>query len=195
MKHVALLAAVLAVAVSGRAGAMTSEGTLITNVAAASFWAADGNKFIVTYGGSSNVLVMNPTVQLRKVSTPSMQCSGGTVTFCIYVINVSAMSSAFNITIEDIMPGNGAGMGFAFLDRTTAPFTERTEWNPQGATVVYGYRPTNIGANNWWVGTAGDPELDGEPADGTPGPYYIRWNVSLLGPNRSMMVCFKASVF
>ena len=191
LKRVAILIAVM---VAGRAGAMTSEGTLITNVASASYWSADGAKFAPTYGSTANVLVMNPTVHLRKVSSPSMQCSGGTVTFCIYVVNVSAMSSAFNVTVEDIMPGDGTGTaGFAYVDVVAS--TARTEWNPQGATVIYGYRPTNFGANNVWVGTAGDPELDGEPADGTAGPYYIRWNINVLGPNRSMMVCFKATVF
>ena len=186
-KHAAILALLLAVA--GRANAMTSEGTLLTNLATASYWSADGSKYLLTYSSTANVLVMNPMVHLRKVATPSMQCSGGTVTFCIYAINTSLMSSAFNVTIEDIMPGFGAD-GFAYVAGG------RSEWNPQGAAVIYGYRPTNFGANNWWVGTfAGDPEGDGEPAAWTPGPYYIRWSVSVLGPNRSMMVCFKATVF
>ena len=191
-KHAVILALLLAVA--GRADAMTSEGTLITNLSTASYWSMDGSKYRLTYSSTANVLVMNPMVHLKKVASPSMQCSGGTVTFCIYVINTSLMSSAFNVTVEDIMPGFGTD-GFAYLI-PTAVFGSRGEWNPQGATIVYGYRPTNFGANNWWVGTfAGDPEGDGEPAAGTAGPYYIRWNISVVGPNRSMMVCFRATVF
>lgn len=187
-KITALLAAL---ALSGAAQAMTSEGTLITNVATASYWSSDGAKFAPTYGVTATVLVMNPSVHLRKVASPSMQCSGGTVTFCIYVINVSAMSSSFNITIEDVLPGDGTGnAGFAYLYPGG-----RSEWNPQAATVTYGYRGTNFGANNNWPGYVSDPELDGEPANGTSGPYYIRWNISVLGPARSMMVCFKATVF
>jgi hypothetical protein len=170
------------------AQATVSDGTLLTNIACASFRAADNPVMqAVSWCATVNVIVFNPAIAMRKISTPTMQCSAGTVTFCIYVVNTSAMSSAFNVIVEDIMPGDGAGMGLAYLAG------QRTEWNPQAVPIVYGYR------NGWgvpvipiWAGFAADP--DGEPADGMVGTYYIRWGISVIGPNRSMMVCFKATV-
>jgi hypothetical protein len=187
-RGIALLAGLVAgLLPAGRAVAQVSDGCLLTNIAMASFRAADNPVMQTTsYNVTAWVLVYNPAIAMRKISTPSMQCSGGTVTFCIYVVNTSAMSSAFNVIVEDIMPGDGAGMGLAYL-------TGRDSWNPQGAAIVLGYR------NGWglpvipiWAGFAADP--DGEPDNGMVGTYYIRWGISVIGPNRSMMVCFKATV-
>jgi len=194
IKRASVIAFVLLAVAGTRGHAMTSEGTLLTNVACASYWSADDTQYKCSYSSSANVIVMNPAIQLRKTATPTMQCSGGTINFCIYVVNTSAMSSAFNVTIEDILPGDGTGNGFSYMYPGG-----RSEWNPQGLPmgaggITYGYRPTNFGANNIWPGYVSDPELDGEPANGVVGPYYIRWNIAIVGPNRSMMVCFKASV-
>lgn len=176
---IALLAAV--VLYGGSAGAMVSEGTLLTNQACASFRAADNTVMeAVTYCATQNVIVFNPSLALRKTSAPTMQCSGGTVTFCIYVINTSTGSSAFNIIVEDIMPGDGAGMGMAFVGRVAGD-----NWNPGGATIVNGYRTTDVIPIRVW---------NADPAIGTVGTYYLRWAVSMVGPGRSMAVCFKATV-
>jgi len=177
-------ALVLGAAFGRPAGAMVVEGTLLTNIASASFRAADNPVMQLTsFGVTATVLVMNPSIHLRKTSTPTMQCSGGTVVFCLYVINTSAMSSAFNVVVEDMMPGDAAGMGLAFVGG-------RTEWNPQAATVVYGYRTPEVVPKTLWPPT----DADGNPDLGVVGPYYIRWAISLVGPNRSMMVCFQATV-
>lgn len=163
----------------GGAEAMVSEGTLLTNQATASFRAADNWVMRALTGCvTANVIVFNPGLALRKTSAPTMQCSGGTVTFCIYAINTSAGTSAFNVIIEDMMPGNGSGVGMAFVGG-------RTEWNPIGATVTYGYRTPDVFPLLFW---GSDPTL------GSVGPYYIRWAIDVIGPGKSMMVCFKATV-
>lgn len=170
---------------------MVTEGSLLTNVVMASFWASDNTvAYRPTYNSTANVYVVNPSLQLRKVSNPMMQCSGGTVTFCIYVINTAQFSSAFNVVVEDIMPGDNnyatpsaSGWGFAYVNGG------RSEWNPQGAGISYGHRWTNVTPPpDIWTGA-----VDGI-ADGMVGIYYIRWAISVVGPSRIMMVCFKARV-
>lgn len=167
---------------------MVTEGTLLTNIATASFWAADqpgiGSVMRTTFSVTAFVYVVNPMLQLRKLSSPTMQCSGGTVTFCIYVVNMAQFSSAFNVVVEDIMPGdNGAGnMGFAYVNGG------QTYWNPQSptATITPGYR--------WWAVTPVSDTWGGEPSAWVTGIYYIRWAINVIGPGRSLMVCFKATI-
>jgi len=181
-KPVAILIALMA---AGRSMASTSDGTLITNLATASYWSADGMKYQPTYGATATVIVANPAIQLYKTSTPSMQCSGGTVTFCIWAVNTSAMASSFNIIVEDWLPiDNVFANGLAFI------IGSRTNWNPQAATITPGFSwyVAGPGWRTWY--TPVDP--DGDPD--AIGQYYIRWAISTIGPGRSVMLCYKASV-
>jgi len=184
-RNAAIIIALLAVAMAGRAQAMTSDGVLITNMASASYWSADGAKYSPTYGVTANVLVSNPAISLTKSASPSMQCSGGTVTFCIYAINTSAISSSFNIVVEDWLPIDSVyqnGMSFIIGSRTV--------WNPQAVTITPGFSWYVVGPGwrTWYPPTDadGDPDLIGQ--------YYIRWAISTIGPGKSVMLCYKASV-
>jgi len=186
-KSVAILALVAA---AGRAFALApTDGTLITNLATASYWSADGARYQPTYGATANVIVSNPAIALYKTSSPSMQCSGGTVTFCIYAVNTSAMASSFNIVVEDWLPiDNVFQNGLAFI------IGSRTTWNPQAVTITPGFSwyVAGPGWRTWYtpVDADGDPDLNG----GVMGQYYIRWAISTIGPGRSVMLCYKASV-
>jgi uncharacterized repeat protein (TIGR01451 family) len=88
------------------ARAATADGTLITNVACATFSSAAGSQFAVSYCATSVVPVANPCIALQKTANPTTQASGGTVTYCLWVVNCSPSTSAFNITITDNLPAN-----------------------------------------------------------------------------------------
>jgi len=169
---------------AGRASAATVDGTLITNVACMTYGSvtADCN-FTASYCATATVLVVNPNIQINKVGTPSIECSGSTVTFCIWVANVSAYTSAFNVHVIDIIPGSSGVMSYV----------------------------QSAGAGNWIAGTAGaaltmgygsQPPWNGfftqywsaECPAGQTGPYGIRWVISLIGPGKSAMLCWKASI-
>ena len=181
-RPVAVLIAVLA---AGPAPAMTTDGTLITNVAAASYWSADGAKYVLSYNTTANVLVVSPVINLVKRASPTMQCSGGTVTFCIYAINSSAFSSAFNVVVEDWLPLDSVyqnGMSFIIGSRTV--------WNPQAVTITPGFSFYTVGPGwrTWYtpIDADGDPDALGQ--------YYIKWAISAIGPGKSVMLCYKALV-
>jgi len=178
---------VLVLAAAGRASAMTSEGTLITNMATASYWSPDGVKYSVTFGTSGYVLVSNPAIMLYKTAAPTMQCSGGTVTFCIYAVNSSTISSSFNVIVEDWLPLDSTWQnGMEFL------IGSRTSWQSagNGATITPGFQWYAVGPGwrSWYLGT--DP--DGDPD--SLGQYYIKWFINLIGPGKSVMVCYRATV-
>lgn len=180
-----LLLGILAVA--GTAGAQTSEGALLTNVATASYFSPDGGYYTITYNSTRYVLVMSPAIQLYKSSNPTQQCTGGTVTFCVTARNSSAMTSAFNVVIEDKMPGDNISYGFAYL-------TGQTNWaTTTGSVITLGYKYC-VGAGCPSVGTW-NPFWGAEPLQGQLGPYYLRWGVNMIGPGRSVQVCFKATVW
>lgn len=156
----------------GASAAPTADGTLITNVACATFMAAGGQGFAVSYCVTAIVRVDSPCIALQKIANPTVQSSGGTVTFTIYVVNCSCTNSAFNITVTDRLPdnmsysGNYAGVPLGF-GGTFTPYSSSTNANP-------------------WASS--------NPVVGQGAPYYMRYILDFISPCKSAMVTFTANV-
>lgn len=164
--------------VAGTAMATTSDGTLITNVACSTYGSVGGCDFAVSYCATQTVLVATPSIQLQKTASPSIECSGGTVTFCIWAVNTSAMTSAFNVGLVDRLPDQ---MGYVNGGQTS--------WN--------GLTAGNTFFNDW----GGEPfpytRNPGEPPNGVTSSgslYYLRFVFGLIGPGKSALVCYKAQI-
>ena len=160
---------------AGGASAATSDGALITNIAAATFQGAGNARgFIVTYSATAWVLVRNPVIMLMKTATPTMQAPGGDVTFRACVRNLSAEVSAFNVTVTDALPS-----GFEFR-----------------AGGTFGASP-GLWPNTWVVtnanGMAG-PWIAGWPLVGQEPVWFLRWTLPVVGMNSSGCVEFTARV-
>jgi len=158
------------------AWAATADGVLITNHASATYKMTSGTGQVISYGATVTVMVATPAVMLKKVAGPTMQASGGTVTFCISFSNSGGLASAFDVTITDAMPDN---MRFA-------AGTGNASWDPAGG-VVYWAWSTNGGAGWTMGGTA-------MPTNGQATPLLLRWQVDVLSPRASGFVCYTASV-
>ena len=160
----------------GRVSAATADGTLITNVACATFSAniANTQGFSVTYCATAVVLVQNPCIALQKIANPTVQASGGSVTFTLWVVNCAATSSAWSISVTDRMPDNTAYAGGTFLS-----------WNGVGGSGVWtaAYSSNNT---TWFSG--------GQPANLQGAPYYLRYTLSELGPTRSAFASFVVTI-
>ena len=153
----------------------TAEGTLITNVACATYGAVQPNcDFVVSYCVTASVLVANPLIAANKSSNPTIECSGGTITFCIYVRNNSAYTSAFNILVSDILPQN-----ISYINGGQANWAGGTA----GAAITIG-SGSFIPFTTAWVEA---------PAAQTSN-YYLRWNISIMGPGKSALVCWKGNI-
>ena len=160
------------------AQAATTDGTLITNVACGSFQSSSGMQFWVSYCATATVIVSNPCVSLVKRATPTVQSSGGTVTFELLAINCSCSNSSFNIIITDRLPDNMAYVG------ATTPFY--TWYGAGGVPNPTWYQ----GGSLAYAGPYG-PNL---PGVGQPAPYYLRFSLDFIGPCRSAGVAFIATV-
>jgi len=181
------LIGLLMVGLSGRGLGATAEGTLITNVASATYASAQAAAYGVSFATTAFVMVVNPAIAVQKTSAPTVACSGSTVTFCIWATNTSAMTSAFNVVVSDRMPDVfGYVLGGQSLWATgTAGATVTPGFsNVQGIPQIYCW-PTTVNPMC---------NASGEPLNGQGGPYYIRWAISVIGPGKSAMACFKAYV-
>lgn len=171
------LAAVLAfVAVSGVAHGMAVTGTLLTNMVSVTFGTSlvGGLEVKVTYGATTTVLVQNPALSVSKYATPTLQASGSDVTFRVCVMNVSATASAFNVAVVDRLPDN-------------------MEW----AGAVSSMWSMGVPAGTWTETSSSvfpGPYAGTPPAAGQDYPYYMRWVLTTLGPNRSGCVEFRARI-
>lgn len=176
--------------VAGRAVAATAEGALLTNMATASFLSVQWTDYETTYGTSAYVLVVVPSVQIRKVATPTAECPGATVTFCIWVTNASAYTSAFNVVIDDRVPDI-----FEYVVGQ-----DRWAGNTAGATMIAGYSITDFGQVYCWPGTVHIKCPDGSPSSGLPlagqigSSLRMFWTINMIGPGQSAMMCFKARI-
>jgi uncharacterized repeat protein (TIGR01451 family) len=171
----------LSLAAGGRyASAATTDGTLITNVACGTFQSAAGMGFAISYCCTANVIVSNPCVALQKRATPTVQSSGGVVTFELIAINCSCSSSAFNIMVTDRLPDNVAffsGPVNAWNGTSGAP-------GPNPISTPY-KSPDGLGTTY----TANWPAAAGQVA-----PYWLRWQLEFLGPCESSAISFLATV-
>lgn len=154
---------------------MTSDGALITNVACATFMSPGGQGFSVSYCASQYVLVANPCLSLQKLAAPTLQSSGGTVTFTLWTVNCSCSNSAFNITVTDRLPDN--------MNYTTG--ATLSNWNGGSLGTWTASWSSSNAAGSW---TTGQPLGQGAP-------YYLRYALDQLGPCKSAYVQFMTTVF
>ncbi len=174
----------------GRAVAATSEGSLLTNMATASYLSVQLTDYETTYGTSAYVLVVVPSVQIRKVATPTAECPGATVTFCIWISNASDYTSAFNVIVDDWVPDI-----FEYV-------VGQDQWagNTAGATMTPGYSIADFLIVYCWPGAVSAKCPDGGPSSGLPlggqvgSPLRVRWAINMIGPGQSAMACFKARI-
>ena len=170
----AFVAGILALG-AGSARAATTDGSIITNVASATFQGVNSPlAWMVSYGVTATVLVQNPRIMLFKTANPTMQAPGGDVTFRVCVQNMSAAVSAFNVTVTDAIPA-----GFAFQ-----------------AGGAFAANP-GLWPNTWVVtnanGVAG-PWNAGWPTVGQTSAWFMRWTLPVVGMNASGCVEFTARV-
>ncbi len=161
-----------------QATAATAEGTLITNVACATFSAVDQTPFAASYCSTAVVFIVAPSVQVNKRANPSIECSGGTVTFCMYAYNNSNWTSAFNVTLNDRLPD---GVSYIPVQTIWAGGTA-------GAVVTQGYFRALSPFTIW----GSEPPLGS--VSGGPSDYYLRWSVNMLGPRQSAMFCYRVQI-
>lgn len=155
----------------GAAMGMTTDGTMITNVASSTYGTTSGIGFNVTYSVTALTWVANPCLQLQKTGMPVSQASGNLVTYTIWVVNCSCTGSAFNLSITDRLPDNvGFGAG-------------GSAWNGGSGGTWF---PANGSDNVTWGA--------GLPGAGQVAPYYLRFSLNLLGPCKSAMESYTVTV-
>jgi len=159
--------------------AATVEGTIITNQMFATYSSLSRAQYSMTYLVTATVMVGNPDISVRKESIPPMQVAGGTVKFCMWLVNNSMYASAWSVIVTDKVNGSVFSGGMSYV----AGGLESWSGTP-GSTVRNGYD-----ANIMFV----LPVWDSEPPDGVMG-YSIRFLVEPIGPGQSAMVCFRARV-
>jgi hypothetical protein len=167
-------AAALLLAGGREAGATTVDGTMVTNVACATYNSISGIRYNVSYCATATFMVISPCVDMWKWVDDGaawhewpaagsgtwipMQASGCDVTYAIGIWECSDWTSSFNFTITDQVPINSA---FA---------TDVDEFNG------------NMGVN--WTHSfnynGAPPWNNGTPNGGQGGPLYLRW--VLRGP-------------
>jgi len=169
-----VLGVVLGVLACGEARGTTFDGTLLSNVATASYFSPTGYRYWVSYSTTATVVVVNPCLQLSKVGSPTVASSGGTVTWQIYVKNCSPTTSAYNVVMYDVVPDNMAYVGSSYAANIFG--------GVPAPTVKASY--SLDGGLNW---------LAGEAPGGVTA--LLRWGVTpSLAPNVSAMITFKATV-
>ncbi len=154
--------------------AATVDGTIITNIACATYMGfAGGLGFKVSYCATQTVLVANPCINLYKSSNPTQQSAGGTVTFTLYVVNCSCTVSAWNVTVTDRLPDN-------------------MSYNNPPAPAFW-----NGGSGGTWSPFMSSDNVTyaaGSPPAGQVTPYYLRFVLDRLGPCKSAMAQFTANI-
>lgn len=181
---VMLAAGILWSLVPGRpAHAVTVDGTLITNVASATYKTTGGVPVEFDFNVTAFVLVGTPQMMIQKTGTPTMQAPGGLVTFCLTFSNQSAYGGALNFVLTDAIPDN---MRF---------YQELFTNAPAGGTIVPSWSDDG-GAT--WEDTAGVPPNGGGPGRypnaGWPFDVILRWTVDLVDTQQSGYVCYTASI-
>lgn len=173
-----LLFGSLSLAAAGRVSAMSADGALVTNVVTATYngmgyvVGQPGSTYAVSYYASAYVLVSCPVIYVQKVATPTVQVTGGTVTFQLWVVNNSLGASAFNVSLVDALP---VGMGYV------AP--SFSGWDPSGTW----YR-------SWGSAPGGPWTANAEPPNGQLAPAYLEWTANIVGPGKSALVTYLVTV-
>jgi hypothetical protein len=176
--RVLVLAACLVLG-GGEAHGMTADGALLTNLATGTYRSVDYSSYEVSYGATALVLVVSPSISIKKSSNVTAMCSGETVTFCIWAVNNSALGSAFNVHVWDSVISEGAYV------------TGQTNWaGGSGGTITIGYYHKNgITTKNAWAMEPDAGTYTVAPA--STSPFFLKWKLDMLGPAKSAMFCFK----
>lgn len=161
---------------AGTAEALTMNGTVITNVC--SITCRGGSPALhydyeVSYAVTATVAVQSPQVWIGvfKTVSPSVQGSGGVLTYQVWLVNTSD-DSAWNVTVTDQLPENSTYAG------------AQSAWDAGGGgTWFESYGPA-----------AGPAMAAGVPPAGQGTPLYLRWVLTRLGPLRSALVEYSAEV-
>lgn len=170
--------AVLAAALAGQtARAMSTDGSLLTNIASVSYSSVAANNigFYISYLVTAPVLVMVPGLALTKSSSPTITSSGNNVSFTIWVQSTSTSSSAFGVVITDKLPDN-------------------MTWN---STFNSGSNYFNFSLGNpaWfmaWSTNVGVSWTPGVPTIGQGGPLLLKFTAPVLGPMYSGYISYGA---
>ena len=164
--------------------AATSEGSLITNLACATYTLSLGSGPMVTisYCATSIIQVATPCLMLRKSGNTTLQAAGGTVTFCITFSNCSTWASAMNVVITDVKPDNTR-----FIN--TLPGC--AVYEPEGSIVTTAW--SSNGGAAWSPGGAGYAGYPLPPVETWPN-LILKWTVDALGPGKSGYVCYTVSI-
>lgn len=165
-------AVVLALGWSRGVGATTVRGTLVTNFVSATFGSATGGSFAVSYAATASFYVEAPLLWFWKMADPWAQMPGGCVEFTLWVWNYSTVMTSYNITINDMLPGNMIYENPSF-----------SSWNGGTAGTWYASYSAN-----------GVAYSGGEPNDGQGAPYYMKWVLTQLGVYQSAYVKFTACI-
>jgi uncharacterized repeat protein (TIGR01451 family) len=160
----------------GVSRAMTADGAMITNFAAATgYWGVAGpaytSRYTVSYNATAGVIVSCPVVHITKMVTPTMLAVSQTATYTVCIINNALNASAFNLVVNDKMPDNMAWV------------TGLTNWSTGTA-----WSAPVFSSNGTTWGVA-------EPPAGQGSPWFLQWRIGPLGPNRSACVTFKMTVY
>lgn len=153
------------------AAAGTADGTLITNVACATFSTASLSGYAVSYCATATVIIQNPCVSLIKTPDVTIQAAGGTVTYTLWVVNCSPVTSAFNVTVTDKLPDN------------TTFDAARGNWGGLSGGTWY---PSSSSNGTAWPGTY--------PNAGQGTTYYLRFIMDTLGPSKSAFIKFSVAI-
>lgn len=178
LRSLMLLLAGLATGLPRAAGATTSDGTLITNLASATFRDNGGIQREISYGATSWVLVATPVIMMGKNASPTLASSGGTVTFCITFSNASGLTSAVNLVIADHVPDYVRFQNDVAIN------------DPAGGSVTPAWSTDNV---NWSL--AWPPGMGQGPTSAGPGTgVFLRWTVDVVGPKRTGFVCYSVTI-
>jgi len=155
---------------------MTADGAMITNYAAATgYWgvaSADyAKRYTVSYNATAGVLISCPVIGVTKLVTPTMLAASQTATYTVCVVNNALNATAWNLVVSDKLPDN---MGWVNPSLVS--------WAPVGTT--WKLEQSQVGVV-WLVG---------EPPNASTSPWFLRWTVDKLGPNRSACVTFRMTV-
>jgi uncharacterized repeat protein (TIGR01451 family) len=176
MLTVLAAAGVLLLGADKSARAATVDGTLVTNIASATFGSVSAVSYEVSYCSTATVWVISPCVAMWKwiddgavwrewpaVGSGNwipMQSSGCTVTYKLEINNCSEWTSAFNVTLTDKLPDNTS-----LVIHNLDDFNGNTPYQ-----WIYSWSPNNVA-----------PWTNGAMPAGQASPAYLRWVLRNFG--------------
>jgi len=112
-------------------------------------------------------------IGVTKLVTPTMLAASQTATYTVCVVNNALNATAWNLVVSDKLPDN---MGWVNASLAT--------WAGAGSA----WDLSDSGNGTTWAASPAQP-----PA-GQTSPFFLRWTIDKLGPNRSACVSFRMTV-